>query len=240
MPAEYTVAEYTIKQWDAAFMAVAEHWRRKGYHEQRRPLGRSLFGRSLEYRFYEEGREIVRWELTPKPAGVKFVMRLRDADMYDMPDWDRFAWQTKEAIWRDVVTQIRKLWPTQDDLPSAGQPADAPEEQQVAVEVEAVPAEEAPVPTERAHGAKKPRVSVAMRALAEKAFELRKANPAMSKVQVAAWINANCTAEEKSRLKRGWGTGDPVTQYNVNDAWSRMCDVEGWPAWSEDRLPVKD
>jgi hypothetical protein len=125
MPQETIVAGWTVKQFDAAFKAVSEHWRRKGCHEERRELGRSLFGRSIEYRFYQGGAEIVRWELRPRAAGVLFVVRLRDADIYDTPDWDRFAWQTKEAIWRDVMIRMQCMFPNKGPTRVEGKGAEA-------------------------------------------------------------------------------------------------------------------
>ena len=94
MPTEFTDRIYTAKEWDAGFKVVAEWWRRRGFSEDRFTLGRSIV-----YRFACEGKEIVRWQMTPRLFRVEFKMYLHDADRFDGIGWDRFVWQTKEKIW---------------------------------------------------------------------------------------------------------------------------------------------
>ena len=138
--------------------------------------------------------------------------------------------------------------PAEPQLSSAGQPTSVPEEQWMAGAARAQASEivgtgqtgETPAPAKRADGVRRPRVSQAKRALAEKVLELRRTNATMSKSEVADWIEAHCTDDEKRRLKRRWAPEYPITEDNVKDSWSRMQDVDGWPAWSEGWLPVQD
>jgi hypothetical protein len=76
--------------------------------------------------------------------------------------------------------------------------------------------------------------------LARKVLDLRRTDVAMSKREVADWINAHCADDEKRRLKRGWESGNPITEDDVKNAWSRMQEVYGWPAWNEGKLPAED
>ncbi len=129
MSLEYKVTTYTLKELDAAFKAVAQLWRSRGYHEERILLGRSIFGRSIAYCFYEIGTQITCWKLTPTWGGVKCEGIPRNASPYDLSDWDQFAWRKTQAIWQDVVTQLR-IWhrpPPQPPPPEAAQPASSPE-----------------------------------------------------------------------------------------------------------------
>lgn len=105
---------------------------------------------------------------------------------------------------------------------------------------EAEQAEETPASTEQTDGVKKARISQATKALAEKVLELRKSNAAMSKSEVADWIEAHYTDDEKRQLKRGWRPLNPITEDDVKNAWSRMQEIDGWLAWSEGKLPVRD
>ena len=99
---------------------------------------------------------------------------------------------------------------------------------------------ETPAPAKRADGVRRPHVSQAMKALAKKTLELRELDIDMSKREVADYIEAHCTDKEKGRLKRGWEPRCPINEDDVKNAWSRMQEVQGWPAWNEDKLPARD
>ena len=138
--------------------------------------------------------------------------------------------------------------PAERQLSSAGQPTSVPEEQWMAGAARAQASEmvgtgqtvESPAPAKRADGVRRPRVSQAMRALAEKALELRELDIDMSQREVADYIETHCTEKEKGLLKRGWQPRGPISKDDVSNAWSRMQEVHGWPAWNEDRLPARD
>ena len=138
--------------------------------------------------------------------------------------------------------------PAERQLSSAWQPTSVPEEQWMAGAARAQALEmvgtgqtvEASAPAKRADGVRGPRVSQAKRALAEKALELRELDIDMSQREVADYIETHCTEKEKGLLKRGWQPRCPISKDDVNNAWSRMREVRGWPAWNEDRLPAWD
>lgn len=87
---------------------------------------------------------------------------------------------------------------------------------------------------------KKYRIRTYTRALAEKVLELRTTNRAMSKQDAADWINELCTDDERRRLKRRWGPDNPFTEQDIDNAWAAMRRAEGWPAWNEDKLPLRE
>ncbi len=124
MSLEYRTTAYTLKELDAAFTVVARGWRSRGLYEERKLLGRSIFGRSIAHYFYGGSTQITCWKLTPTWAGVKCESTPRNAGPYDMPDWDQIAWGTTQAIWQDVMTQLR-IW--HRPPPEAAQPASSPE-----------------------------------------------------------------------------------------------------------------
>jgi hypothetical protein len=138
--------------------------------------------------------------------------------------------------------------PTAPQLSSAGQPTSVPDEQRMAGAASAQASEivgtgqtvETPAPAKRADGVRRPRVSQARKALAEKTLELRALDIDLSQREVAAYIETHCTEEEKAGLKRGWGPRSPINKDDVDNAWSRMQEIRGWPAWEEDRLPARD
>jgi hypothetical protein len=126
-----------------------------------------------------------------------------------------------------------------EQFPWAGTFEPAPYRRWVASSKKAAPAE-TPEITEPARGTKKPRVNPETQALAKKVREARKSNPAMSKSEAADWIETHCRYDEKPRLKRNWGPDNPITEDDVKNAWSRMQQVEGWLAWSEGKLPLRN
>jgi hypothetical protein len=138
--------------------------------------------------------------------------------------------------------------PAEGQLSSARQPASVPEEQWMAGAARAQASEmvgtgqtvETPAPAKRADGVRRPHISQTMKALAEKTLELRKLDIDMSKREVADYIETHCTEKEKGLLKRGWQPLGPINKDDVSNAWSRMQESRGWPAWSEDKLPARD
>ena len=138
--------------------------------------------------------------------------------------------------------------PAEGQLSSARQPTSVPEEQWMAGAARAQASEmvgtgqtvETPAPAKRADGVRRSHVSQTMKALAEKTLEVRELDMDMSQREVADYIETHCTEKEKGLLKRGWKPLCPIGKDDVSNAWSRMQDVYGWPAWNEDKLPARD
>lgn len=126
MPSEFIDLEHTTREWDAAFEAIAGWWRAKGFGHDRLPLGWSILGRSIEHRFYESGHMIVSWKLTPWLFWVKFEEHVPCESYLDLPDWDQFAWRTKEAIWCEVTQHIQRMFPEKANSQNLETPAKTP------------------------------------------------------------------------------------------------------------------
>jgi len=138
--------------------------------------------------------------------------------------------------------------PAAPQLPSAGQSTSVLGEKRMTGAASAQASEmvgtgqtvESPAPAKRADGVRRSHVSQTMKALAEKTREVRELDMDMSQREVADYIETHCTEKEKGLLKRGWQPRGPINKDDVSNAWSRMQEVHGWPAWSEDKLPARD
>jgi hypothetical protein len=211
------------------------------------PMGESL---SLRYRTQRDLQLMERIEghLTAEAvdtdAGVGAAVEAQLRAMFPQKEQAQKMVQVGEVAPEAGVTAN----PAEGQLSSARQPASVPEEQWMAGAARAQASEmvgtgqtvETPAPAKRADGARRSHVSQAMKALAEKTLEVRELDMDMSQREVANYIETHCTEKEKVLLKRGWQPRGPINKDDVSNAWSRMQESRGWPAWSEDKLPARD